>query len=230
MISHADLLNELNEFANCARIFRPASEMISSRFTSSTSKTSQLKTSEGVISDDPDVLMHRPADKAKEESPAEQAARMGMYGGLTRSIEEFWPSRLLCKRFNVKPPKHVEASTKAGVPKSTTDESTRKYDAASFVQHSSERSSQALPDRQALPTQSYPPSKAPKDVLSKEDITKMMKEVKGEEYEFPSREEQIEENVVDVSKNDALEGQKAAEELFKSVFGDDDSSDDDDLI
>jgi G patch domain-containing protein 1 len=29
---------------------------------------------------------------------------MGMYGQMTRSVADFHPTRLLCKRFNVKPP------------------------------------------------------------------------------------------------------------------------------
>lgn len=32
---------------------------------------------------------------------AEQAAQLGLYGQLTRSEQDFFPTRLLCKRFNV---------------------------------------------------------------------------------------------------------------------------------
>ena len=48
---------------------------------------SQIETSEGVTPTDPDILIHRPAKK--ELSPTDQAAKMGMYGGLTRTIDEF---------------------------------------------------------------------------------------------------------------------------------------------
>ena len=44
---------------------------------------------------------------------------MGMYGKMTRSTAEFYPTRLLCKRFNVRPPAHSqgdEAGAKAGEP------------------------------------------------------------------------------------------------------------------
>lgn len=32
------------------------------------------------------------------------AAKIGMYGRLTRSVVDFYPTRLLCKRFNIRPP------------------------------------------------------------------------------------------------------------------------------
>lgn len=33
---------------------------------------------------------------------------MGMFGQMTRSVQDFYPTRLLCKRFNVRPPEHVQ--------------------------------------------------------------------------------------------------------------------------
>lgn len=195
-MSNGDWVNELNEFANCARIFKPASGMISTRFTSSTSTTSQIKTSEGVISSDPDVLVHRPAKK--EQSSAEQAAAMGMYGGLTRVIDRFWPTRLLCKRFNVKPPKHVEP---AGNPEHEGASSLSTFDAATFMQQS-----------RNVPTE------PPKETSA---ITEMMRKVKGDINYAPTVD-------VDVEINEALEGERAADDVFKAIFGDDDDDDDGD--
>ncbi|KAF8474694.1 hypothetical protein BDZ91DRAFT_711515 [Kalaharituber pfeilii] len=215
-ISNGDWVNELNEFANCARIFKPASGMISSRFTSSTSSASQLKTSPGVISTDPDVLIHRPTPK--EKSPAEQAASMGMYGGLTRTVEEFWPTRLLCKRFNVRPPKHVEAASKTETGGSSVINAPAKFDSAAFMEQSRTGYDDILP-------RSQPPQKGPKELVSRSEITEMMREVRGDAtYELPTESEAT----VDVETNEALEGGRAADEVFKAIFGDDEDDDESD--
>ena len=48
------------------------------------------------------------ADKVKAEekelTEAEKAAKMKLYGNLTREVLQWHPARLLCLRFNVKPP------------------------------------------------------------------------------------------------------------------------------
>jgi len=214
-MTNGDWVNELNEFANCARIFKSASGMISSRFTPSTSAMSQIKTDEGVVSTNPDALIHRP--QKKELSTAEQAAKMGMYGGLTRTIEEFWPTRLLCKRFNVRPPKHVEsASNSESEAKSGSDASTHLH-LSTFMQQSTQPSGQ--------PTiQPQPPQRGPKELVSRNDITEMMREVKGDaSYELPKAPETTVQ--VDVEKNEALERERAADDVFKAIFGDDDGDD-----
>ncbi|PHH85511.1 hypothetical protein CDD83_319 [Cordyceps sp. RAO-2017] len=95
-----DFLRELNEFYNCARIFKPMTGFMASRFT--TSKVG-LSLSGGLAATDTEPLS-KPAPKPAD--PAEEAARLGMFGPMTRSIEDFYPTRLLCKRFNVKPPLH----------------------------------------------------------------------------------------------------------------------------
>ncbi|KAI1772300.1 DUF1604-domain-containing protein [Hypoxylon cercidicola] len=96
-----DYARELREFYGCARIFKPMTGAMASRFTTSTSKL----VGGGPPSSD-ERLLSRPAPKPKD--PAEEAARMGMYGSMTRSVADFYPTRLLCKRFNVRPPAHVQ--------------------------------------------------------------------------------------------------------------------------
>ena len=94
-------LKELREFSSCAQIFKPMSGMMATRFTSS----SAPKTA----SDAPDSskdLLSKP--EPKPEDPAEQAAKLGMYGPMTRSSSSWYPTRLLCKRFNIQPPAHVQ--------------------------------------------------------------------------------------------------------------------------
>jgi G patch domain-containing protein 1 len=100
-MTDADFLREMSEFYNCARIFKPMTGFMASRFT--TSKTTILPGSSG---DDRTDLVSKPEPKAAD--PAEEAAKMGMFGAMTRTVEDFYPTRLLCKRFNVKPPAHVK--------------------------------------------------------------------------------------------------------------------------
>lgn len=191
-MSRDDWLKELREFATCAQIFKPMSGMMATRFTSST-------TSPKLASDAPDLnkeLLSKPTPKP--EDPAEQAAMLGMYGPMTRTSKDWHPTRLLCKRFNVKPPAHVQPGT---------------------TEHGDE------------PARSIAPS-----LVSKNAIDNMMQEaggvnpLRGEDgmitEEIPVPIEKPKEVVIDVKINEALEGKRAGEEVFKAIFGDD--SDDDD--
>ena len=190
-----DWLKELREFANCAQIFKPMSGMMATRFTSSTTApklTSEAPSSAG------DPLISRPAPKP--EDPAEQAAKLGMYGPLTRSSRDWYPTRLLCKRFNVKPPAHVQPGA---------------------TEHADEGPA--------------PRNVAP-DLVSKSAIDDMMKE--APQYgndgvrEIPAEPASVfvpvdipKEAIVDADRNEALEGQRAGEAVFKAIFGDDSDED-----
>ncbi|CZT43134.1 related to growth regulation protein WHI2 [Rhynchosporium secalis] len=193
-VSKDDWLKELREFANCAQIFKPMSGMMATRFTSST-------TAPKLASDPPESasLLSKPTPKA--EDPAEQAAKLGMYGPLTRSSKEWYPSRLLCKRFNIKPPAHVQPGA---------------------TEHGDETGA----TRKSAP-----------DVVSQSSIQEMMRESYSQRHDGengtaatkpaePTVEVKKEALVVDAERNEALEGQKAGEAVFKAIFGDD--SDDDD--
>jgi G patch domain-containing protein 1 len=96
-----DYVKEMTEYANCAKIFKPMTGFMASRFTTGKSKT-VLPGSNGNAADQ-DILSK---PEPKVEDPAEEAARMGMFGKMTRSTQRFYPTRLLCKRFNVRPPEH----------------------------------------------------------------------------------------------------------------------------
>ena len=92
-------LKEMHEFYNCARIFKPMTGFMASRFTTSKSSSTTLNLSSS------EDLVSKP--EPKESDPAEEAAKLGMFGPVTRSTQDFYPTRLLCKRFNVRPPTHV---------------------------------------------------------------------------------------------------------------------------
>jgi G patch domain-containing protein 1 len=185
-----DWLKELKEFANCAQIFKPMSGMMATRFTTST-------TAPKLASDAPDStvpLLSKPTPNPGD--PAEQAAKLGMYGPMTRSVKDWYPTRLLCKRFNIKPPAHVQPG------------------ATEHVEEGHE-------SRNVAP-----------DLVSKSAIDMMMREthskgpVVSDIPESSSRPthvpiEKPPEVLIDAGRNEALEGQKAGEAVFKAIFGDD---------
>lgn len=95
---------ELDEFARASILYRPLSNAISSRFTRASIITTNIenknqnKTSE-TDSDKPDDV---------------KAAKLGMYGKLTRTVTDWYPDKILCKRFNVPDP--YPSSKLKGVP------------------------------------------------------------------------------------------------------------------
>ncbi|KIV88252.1 hypothetical protein PV10_07951 [Exophiala mesophila] len=93
-----DWMVELHEFARAAQVFRPISGLMASRFTSSTALDRERK------NEAQEPLLSLP--QAKPENPAEVAAKMNMFGALTRSVMAFHPTRLLCKRFGLPAPDH----------------------------------------------------------------------------------------------------------------------------
>ncbi|EHL03150.1 putative G patch domain-containing protein 1 [Glarea lozoyensis 74030] len=189
--SKNDWLKELQEFANCAQIFKPMSGMMATRFTSSTSAP-KVASDASELSAGP-ALLSKP--EPKPEDPAEQAAKLGMYGPMTRSSKDWYPTRLLCKRFNVQPPSHVQPG-------------------------STEHAEGDMPRNMAP------------DLVSKTAIDEMMMQgIRNQNFasaniQAPEPVIKKEEIVIDTEKNEALEGQRAGEAVFKAIFGDD--SDDDD--
>ncbi|KAF1953346.1 DUF1604-domain-containing protein, partial [Byssothecium circinans] len=195
----AEWAKELEEFAHAAQVFRPTTGLMASRFTSATSST--LSGS----GDGKDVEAPRPP-VAKPEDPAVQAAKLGMYGAMTRSSFPFYPSRLLCKRFNVKPPPDMPYGSddfNQYSSRSKTDEPVGK---AAMERMKQEVLARGTPMQQrpawmnAAPQESAP---AAAPVFAPTDHA-----------------------VVDIEKNDALTQERASEDVFRAIFGDDDDDDD----
>ncbi|KAH7922217.1 hypothetical protein BV22DRAFT_1070870 [Leucogyrophana mollusca] len=112
---------EMRDYAKAAALFRPISGAMAGRFTSAAVLDLGPKIVEG---------LHTPTAEAewdgereqmdvdevkvetKEEDPKVHAARVGMYGPLTREVKPWQPARLLCKRFGVKDPNPEVAAEK----------------------------------------------------------------------------------------------------------------------
>ena len=121
----------------------------------------------------------------KPEDPAISAAKLNMYGPMTRSTIDFFPTRLLCKRFNIKDPHPNIAGEETA--KEVVDSS----------------------------------------LINADAVKELKREARGVGT-YDLAEIQIEESVeVEPDKNEILEGERAGEEVFKSIFGDEDDSDED---
>lgn len=113
-LTYEEAMKELDEFAKAARIFRPISAMMSGRFTSASGANSTVEqvTFEGGLKTEAQWRKEKEIkDKQeasmqpqKETSQEAEAAAMKMFGQLTRTVKPFYPTKLVCKRFNVRNP------------------------------------------------------------------------------------------------------------------------------
>ncbi|KAF8548711.1 hypothetical protein OG21DRAFT_1422602 [Imleria badia] len=130
---------EMSEFAKAAALFRPVSGAMAGRFTSAAVLDLGPDIVEGLHTPSIDQasketsqapIMEGDKEEKKEEEPKAYAARLGMYGPMTREVKPWQPARLLCKRFGVKDPNpemhfdKPEASTSATADVSQTTEAT----------------------------------------------------------------------------------------------------------
>ena len=211
--SKEDWVTELNEFAHAAQIFKPMTGMMATRFTTS-------NVSPKLASDSPDAasteqLLSRPSEKP--EDSAEAAAKVGMYGPMTRSLQAFFPSRLLCKRFNVKPPSHVQLDPGQEPDDLGGNPSGGRFQSAGYQTHSS-----ALPSTKLeLVSQ-----EAIKDILLESGVRQQGSGEAGLGVE-PPLSGKPEEVLVDAERNEALESARPGDAVFKAIFGSDDEDDDD---
>ncbi|KAI5480629.1 G-patch and DUF1604 domain containing protein [Pseudohyphozyma bogoriensis] len=108
----AELNRELDDYAKSARVFKPLSGMLSGRFTSGGAGGTVPKVEPGLYQPparDPDAGPRGPVVSLEPTlevpvTPAQRAARAGMFGSQTRTVDAWRPAKLLCKRFGVKDP------------------------------------------------------------------------------------------------------------------------------
>lgn len=183
-------LRELHEFFNCARIFKPMTGMMASRFTTS-STVSTGSQGEG----DKSGQLSKPAPAPQD--PAEEAARLGMFGQMTRTVADFYPPRLLCKRFNVKPPPHVQADQGMDTGSSKQGPAASQFEVYGEFTPSLQ---QPLAIEFGGASTDSPLGGVQKE--SEQDVG-------------------AQNPIIDSSRNDALEGKRAGEDVFRAIFGDD---------
>ncbi|EIW71722.1 hypothetical protein TREMEDRAFT_27509 [Tremella mesenterica DSM 1558] len=213
-----EINKELEDFASSARIFKPLSHAMSSRFTSGSTSLAANDMKEvkpGLhmydatkvkLDLDSQQPLYEEVSENKVLTPREQAAQNGMYGTLTRVVKDFYPVKLLCKRFGVPDP-HPEGEPKNIVLDNERSEDLPKNDAnweKAFV-------------HQSIPSQ-----------FGKPDSTTGVKDEKNEEGE-----ERVPRNLGEVGMaedvnqgRDTLNYTKPTIDIFKAIFASDDESED----
>ncbi|EMD00851.1 hypothetical protein BAUCODRAFT_29229, partial [Baudoinia panamericana UAMH 10762] len=196
-MSVEDWARELREFAQAAAVFRPISGLMAARFTTSTG-TARLASDAAEAGSGNG---QREGEGSRGEDPAEEAARVGMYGPLTRVRLPFYPTRLLCKRFGVKPPVDTRVDGDGsdgggGIGKSRLD---------------------VVVSQASLNRMMEAKWSTPGFVSGGVEGTEMGGERDGREAVGVQQSVEI-----DAEKNEALEGQRAGEAVFKAIFGSDD--------
>lgn len=200
-------VTELDEFSRAAEVFKPVSGVMASRFTSASSGPKGA--SDESESDANTPLLSKPSEKP--EDPAIAAAKIGMFGPMTRTTISFYPTRLLCKRFNIKPPSHVQVDP--GEP--------------------SGGSSASAGGR--FQSAGYQTDTRPRELVSQDAMNQLMLAAGGGGALVPSRGDsaspmhaaptpkpQQAPVVIEADRNEALEAERPGEAVFKAIFGSDD--------
>ena len=103
-----EFAKELEDYAKAASLFKPISGAMAGRFTSAAVVDFGPKVHEGLHTPSHEEIAAKEAQRLKEEedkiSPKAHAAKMGMFGPLTRETQPWQPVNRLCKRFGVKVP------------------------------------------------------------------------------------------------------------------------------
>ena len=115
-----DFNAELESLAMAAKIFKPMSAAMASRFRTSSGVETTPRQQEGLYQPTDEAYAQNEAKSGSsltervevEETPKEHAAKMGMFGTMTREQVDWMPAKLLCKRFRVPPPKIAAEDSK----------------------------------------------------------------------------------------------------------------------
>jgi G patch domain-containing protein 1 len=111
---------ELEDYAKAAAMFKPMTGAMAGRFTSAAVVEHGAQVREGLHTPSvgEQVEKHEAEERKRVEekmTPQQNAAKLGMYGALTRDVKVWVPARLLCKRFAVREPEvKVEESAGGG--------------------------------------------------------------------------------------------------------------------
>ena len=209
-----DWLKELHEFAHAATIFKPMTGVMASRFAPSSTAAAPSTNPTNSGAD----LLSKPTPKSGD--PAEEAAKMNMFGPMTRSSTFFYPSRLLCKRFNVPGPTHVNPAKRSNDPQPP---SAPPLGVQAQRQPAPPSSSSQQPDFGSRFQSSGFQTGTSKnlELVSAKDMEALRREI-GIRDEGVGREEV--KVVVDPERNEALERERPGEEVFRAIFGSDSES------
>ncbi|KAL4905978.1 hypothetical protein BDW74DRAFT_184931 [Aspergillus multicolor] len=217
-------VTEMEEFARAAEVFKPVSGVMASRFTSASSGPKGA--SDEAESDTNAPLLSKPSERP--EDPAVAAAKIGMFGAMTRATISFYPTRLLCKRFNVKPPSHVAVDP--GEPASGSSASAgpgSRFQSAGYQTDNRPRElvSQEVMNQLMLAAGGGGPGGALAHSSRGDSASPM--HAAGAQGPRPNLTAPAP-VVIEADRNEALEGERPGEAVFKAIFGSDDEDEDED--
>lgn len=195
-----DWVIEMQEFARAAHVFKPISGLMASRFTSSTSLP------QGQNGEASDSILSKPA--AKPEDPAEAAAKVGMFGPLTRSFSNFYPTRLVSKRFSLPSIEHTTPAASGSASGGDGD-----------------GTSHSMPDSRTMQPTSFASAGTQQESSAKYPRPD---EAESGSVQPSTDGHATKASTVDPSQNEALEQERPGMAVFKAIFGSDDEDDEDD--
>ena len=214
-MSTDDWVKEMQEFSQAAQIFKPMTGRMAERFTSSTSTTKDSGKASSASQADTESLLYMSAPKPTDS--AEEAARLGMYGPLTRSSKQFFPTRLLCKRFDVKPPDHVQIEPGGAPPAGLNPVSAGTGAEPGFGGRFQSSGYQTSTTKNL-------------ELVGKKEMDELRREsgqpIGGGEVYGRGKSDVVEPVAVDPERNEVLEKERPGEAVFKAIFGSDSESDD----
>ncbi|KAL1306830.1 hypothetical protein AAFC00_005486 [Neodothiora populina] len=219
-------ISELREFCQVAQIFRPISGLMASRFTTASSSSAAFSTHGQKSTSSSTGPSEQAAPKAPQD-PAVEAAKLGMFGPMTRSRTTFYPTRLLCKRFGVKTPSHADpgsgpGSSTGGASNQDNFGDTSSSSRLDVVSKASlDQIMQEANRLRSVPKNDNPVSSSSDAAQGQDDSS-----VQSQSTLPAFREVKVQESI-DPETNSALEAKRAGDEVFKSIFGDSDDDDDD---
>ncbi|KAJ9082542.1 hypothetical protein DSO57_1003701 [Entomophthora muscae] len=161
--SMEDKIQEIKDFQKAAQLFRPLSNLMASKFVTATGADSLTTTKPGltmVPAQTPDIAPMQVV-KAVPQTPAQ----LGMFGRLTRTVVDFFPSRLLLKRFAIVDPHPGRASNQSNYQTSTAAAQKPALDPSSILPHFA--SSENAQEREVTPEPSLPDAPRPPNDLFK---------------------------------------------------------------
>ncbi len=144
------------EFARAAMLYRPLSGSMGSKFVSAGSSQD--------VADD--TSMEVPVGGDPPANDAEKAAKMKMFGKLTRERVEWHPAKMLCVRFNVKHP-YGDYSV-VGVPVVRKS----KFELFNFINDPTKSTTAAIPEPEAEASDVKEVVEPPKAVNENDDTSK----------------------------------------------------------
>lgn len=158
-----DKIQEIKDFQKAAQLFRPLSNLMASKFVTASSADAITTMKPGLAMVPAQAPERAPAQFVRVEP--QTPSQLGMFGRLTRTVEDFFPSRLLLKRFAIADPHPGRASNQSNYQTTTAAAQKPALDPSSILPHFA--SAEQVPEREVTPEPTLPEAPRPPSDLFK---------------------------------------------------------------